>query len=138
MPKTCTYLNSTFLSKIRAAIYTELLSVSNFNIPALAWYSFFIRAFQPEKLISEYIILHIYFKLNKTEAQRSSPHAWNTKRGLQRGGSRDMAITWRLIGSPAQNSDRSKNKTQLILVGRGKTFQEGEKTKQTNKQIQIE
>lgn len=126
-PKNRTYLNSTFLSKIRAAIYAELPSISDFNIPALAGYSFFIRAFQPEKLISEYIILHIYFKLNRTEAQWSSPHAWNTNMGLQMGGRRKMAITWRLTGSPAQISDKSKNKTQVIQLGRGKTFQEGEK-----------
>lgn len=48
----------------------------------LLWhrYAFFIRAFQAEKIISEYIILCIYFKLSRTEAWGSSFHAGNANR----------------------------------------------------------
>lgn len=66
----CTYLNRIFFEQ-NWAHWIGRAASPFLTLVFLLWhrYFFFIRAFQPEKLISEYIILHIYFELNRTEAQ---------------------------------------------------------------------
>jgi hypothetical protein len=44
-----------------------------------------------------------------------------------------MAERWRVIGSPAQNSDTTCSKPQMIKLGRSEASQEEKQNKQTNK-----